>query len=272
MRRISVVINTRNEENNISYCLESVAWCDEIIVVDMESEDSTVAIARRYTDKIFTHEKVLAFDIARKFAVDQATGEWILLVDADELVPKTLAKRLREIAVNDEADAVQIPFKNYLLGRWNRYTGWWPDYHCRFFKRSVMDFSEHVHAYQHLNDSARKLYCPAEERYAIHHFAYTDVRQFIEKLNRYTTIEAHHLRDEKRPFRYAKVFSAGLGEFYNRYFRCRGYKDGARGLFVSLMMGMYRMISYVKLWELYENEVEAVSDTYVRLKKELLTD
>jgi glycosyltransferase involved in cell wall biosynthesis len=272
MPRISAVINTRNEENNIGYCLESVKWCDEIVVVDMESEDRTIEIVREYTDKVYSHEKVLAFDVARKFAAERASGDWILLVDADELVPKALARRLREVADKDEADAVQIPFKNILLGRWNRFTGWWPDYHCRFFKSTVMDFSEHVHAYQHLRDSARTLYCPAEERYAIHHFAYTDVRQFIDKLNRYTTIEAHHLYDEKRPFRYVKVFTAGLGEFYNRYISCRGYKDGARGLFVSLMMGMYRMISYVKLWELYENETEPVIDKYARMKKELLAD
>lgn len=270
MPRISAVINTRNEVQNIRYCLESVMWCDEIIVVDMESEDRTVEIVQEYTDKVFSHKKVLAFDIARKFAVDQASGDWILLIDADELLPKTLSARLRVIADNDEADAVLIPFKNYLLGEWNKYTGWWPDHHCRFFKKTVMEFSEHVHAYQHLKDSAKKLSLPAKEEYAINHFAYRDIQQFIEKLNRYTTIEACHLFSVKKTFSYRKFFTVGLGEFYSRYFRLKGYKDGPHGLFVSVMMGMYRMITYIKLWELYAYDNESVADMYVKLKSDLI--
>lgn len=271
MPLISAVINTRNEEQNLRYCLESVRWCDEIIVVDMESNDRTVEIAGEFTDKIYSHKKILAFDAARKFAVERATGEWILLIDADELVPKTLAARLREIAENNQADAVLVPFKNYLLGEWNKYTGWWPDFHCRFFKKQFMEFSEHVHAYQHLNESANALTLPAREEYAINHFAYRDVQQFFEKTNRYTSIEATNLFNKKIPFKYRKVLTAGLGEFYSRYFRLKGYKDGPHGLFISILMGMYRMISYIKLWELYAHQRESVDDKYARLKTDLIT-
>lgn len=269
MTKISAVINTRNEEQNLRYCLESVRWCDEIVVVDMESDDRTVEIAREFTDKIYTHKKVLAFDVARKFAVEQATGEWVLLIDADELVPKTLSARLRDVVDNNEADAVLMPFKNYLLGEWNKFTGWWPDYHCRFFKKSAMEFSEHIHAYQHLKDSAKKISLPAQEEFAINHFAYRDIQQFIEKLNRYTTIEASHFYADKKPFRYFKLFTAGFGGFFTRYVRLQGYKDGTRGLFVCIMMAMYQMVAYMKLWELYAQEQEQVVDKYSRLKADL---
>jgi (heptosyl)LPS beta-1,4-glucosyltransferase len=272
MPKISAVINTRNEEQNIRFCLESLKWCDEIIVVDMESDDKTVGIAREYTDKIYNHEKVLAFDIARKFAAEQATGEWILLIDADELAPKQLADKLKTIADTNEGDAVFIPFKNYLLGEWNKYTGWWPNRHCRFFKKDMMAFSERIHAYQTLKESAREIYLPAKEEYAIHHFAYKDSAQFLEKLNRYTTIEAAHLYAENSGFSYFKLFKNGLKEFFDRYIRARGYKDGPRGLFVSLMMSMYRVMSYIKLWELYENKQENVSEKYIRLKNEILKE
>lgn len=272
MPTISAVINTRNEERNIAYCLETLRWCDEIIVVDMESEDKTVDIARQYTDKIYSHKKVLAFDIARKFAVEKAVGDWVLLVDADELVPRPLAERLMAISSADEADAVYMPFKNYLLGEWNRFTGWWPNHHCRYFKKSVMAFSERVHAYQALSDSARRIDLPALEEYAIHHFAYRDSTQFIDKLNRYTSIEASHLYDDRRAFSYFQLFKNGAKEFFDRYIRAKGYKDGPRGLFVSLMMSMYRIMIYVKLWELYEYKEENVSDKYDRLKKQLIQE
>jgi glycosyltransferase involved in cell wall biosynthesis len=272
MPKISAVINTRNEERNIRYCLEALKWCDEIIVVDMESEDRTVEIVREYTDKIYNHEKVLAFDIAREFAVEQAGGEWILLIDADELVPKTLSVRLRGIAVNDEADAVQIPFKNYLLGEWNRHTGWWPDFHCRFFKKSMMTFSEQIHGYQHLDESAKILYLPPQEEFAVNHFAYRDVQQLLEKLNRYTTIEASQLYDQKKAFKLTKLFTSFFGEIFSRYIKAKGYKDGMPGLLISILMGVYRMVTYMKQWEFYENSNESVEYKYNRLKQDLIKD
>ena len=94
MAKISAVINTLNEESNIAFCLETLKWCDEIIVVDMQSEDRTVEIAANFTDKIYNFERVGYVEPARKFAVEQATGDWILLIDADELVPKQLADKL----------------------------------------------------------------------------------------------------------------------------------------------------------------------------------
>jgi glycosyltransferase involved in cell wall biosynthesis len=270
MQKISAVINTRNEEQNIRFCLEALKWCDEIIVVDMESEDKTVEIVREYTDKIFNHEKVLAFDIARKFAVEQASCEWILLIDADELMPESLSNKLIEISKTDETDAVFMPFKNYLLGEWNKYTGWWPDYHCRFFKKTMMEFSKDIHGYQHLNTDAKTLYLPIDEKYAIHHFAYRDTEQFIEKLNRYTSIEAVKYYEDNIHFKSYKMFTSSINEFYCRYVKMKGYKDGPRGLFVSILMGIYRMVSYFKLWELYENNNQTVLEKYNKIKREMI--
>lgn len=272
MAKISAVINTLNEESNIAFCLETLKWCDEIIVVDMQSEDRTVEIAANFTDKIYNFERVGYVEPARKFAVEQATGDWILLIDADELVPKQLADKLKAISDHDEADAVLMPFKNYLLGEWNKHTGWWPNHHCRYFKKSVMDFSERIHSYQTLSPIVRQIKLPSEPGYAINHFAYKDVVQFLEKLNRYTTIEAAHLYDDKVKFSYFKLLKDGLKEFVDRFIRFRGYKDGTRGLFVSLMMTMYRLVSYMKLWEQYESEREKVSERYDRLKIEIIKD
>jgi glycosyltransferase involved in cell wall biosynthesis len=270
MSTISAVINTRNEETNIRYCLESVKWCDEIIVVDMESEDRTVAIAREYTDKIYSHPKVLAFDIARRFAVEKASCDWILLIDADELVPKELSIELRNISRKDDTDAVMTPYKNFLLGAWNKYTGWWPDYHCRFFRKEMMNFSEQIHNFLHLDKSARKAFLPAEEQYAIHHFAYRDAFQFIDKMNRYTTIEAAQLQQKNNKFSNIKMIAAASCTFVRRYIFMKGYKDGPRGLFVSIMLAMYRMLTFIKLWEAQEYSPAGIHAQYIEMKKELV--
>ncbi|PYU89881.1 MAG: glycosyltransferase family 2 protein, partial [Acidobacteria bacterium] len=113
--RISVVVNTLNEEKNLPYALRSVrSWVDEIVVVDMHSQDRTVEIAREYGAKVYSHEPMGFVEPARAFAVAQAGGDWILILDADEVVPLLLSRRLREIARRDEADVVTLPRLNYL--------------------------------------------------------------------------------------------------------------------------------------------------------------
>jgi glycosyltransferase involved in cell wall biosynthesis len=271
MPKISAVINTRNEELNIKFCLESLKWCDEIIVVDMESDDYTVAIAREYTKKIFTHEKVLDFDIARVFAVAQATGDWVLLIDADELVTHSLAKRLISIAQENVADIVSIPFKTYMLGAWITHTGWWPEYHSRFFRRGSLKFTGDVHAFISELPGAKKLQLPALEENAIIHFAYHDCEHFVTKLNRYTTIEAMQMHAAGRQFSVFRMIVAGLRGFQVRYITNKGFMDGYRGFFLSLMMGFYRTLTYMKLWENFEFQNNPVSKTYQDLKEDIIS-
>ena len=272
MARISAVINARNEEGNIRYCLESVKWCDEIVVVDMESEDKTATIARQYTDKVFAHERVLAFDAARKFAVAQATGDWILLVDADEMVPRPLSEKLREIAGGNDADVVYVAFKTYIMGEWIKHAGWWPQYHPRFFRRGCVEFVETIHAFMQVNPSAREIHLPAEEGVSIEHFNYVDCAHFVKKLNHYTTIEAEHLHEQGGSFSAYRMFVESGKEFISRYFIAKGYKDGHRGLFLSMMMAFYRSLSYMKLWENRQNRDTSLETKYTDLKKGILKE
>jgi len=269
MIKISAVILARNEELNIRHCLEGLKWCDEIVVVDMESNDNTVAIAGEFTDKIYSHELIIAFDIAKKYAIEKANNEWVLLIDADEMVPADLAAELRHIAENDEIDAVYLAFKNMILGEWNQAKAWWPNYHCRFFRKQLMIITERIHAYMTIADSARTLYLPADEKYAIHHFAYRDTEQFIHKLNRYTTIEAKHLFDDGKKFTFYLLLKSTIKEFIDRYIRLRGYSDGIIGLFVSILMVIYRAVACIKLWEMSNYKVNN-ADKYNRLKEDII--
>jgi len=269
---ISAVINTRNEENNIRYCLETLKWCDEIIVVDMESEDRTVEIAREYTDKIYKHKKVLAFDIARKFAVEKATGDWILLVDADEMVPKPLALTLMEIAAKNEVDIVEISYRHYIMGEWVKHSGWGYTPHPRFFKRGKVLFSETVHNYMKKDDNAFVYRLQPSGLNCIIHFNYIDSTHFINKLNKYTSIEAYHLYNQKNTFSYYGLLKSAIREFYSRFVRFKGYKDGVRGFSLCLMMAFYRALTLIKLWELIEFQDEPVTLKYEKRKLELLRE
>ena len=139
---ISVVINTLNEERNLPYVLRSVrSWVDEIIVVDMHSEDRTVEIAREYKARVILFERMSCCEPARGFAVAQATGDWVLILDADEMVPKPLSQKLMHIASEDTADVVSIPWLNHLLGGTIGHMGWGPhqDRHPRFFKKHMIE-------------------------------------------------------------------------------------------------------------------------------------
>jgi glycosyltransferase involved in cell wall biosynthesis len=236
----------------------------------MQSEDTTISIAREYTEKIFTVEKLGYVEPARKFAVEQASGDWVLLIDADEMVAKPLSEKLLRIAANDLADVVSIPFKTYIMGDWIRHSGWWPEYHPRFFKRGMITFNEQIHSICDVDCSARKLFLPATEQDAIVHFCYTDSEHFVAKLNRYTSIEAENMLQGGKNFSIFRMFVAGLRGFQVRYLNQSGYRDGYRGLFLGIMMGFYRMLTYIKLWELHENKGSSVTQKYREQKKDIL--
>jgi glycosyltransferase involved in cell wall biosynthesis len=269
MPTISAVINTLNEESNIAHCLESLKWCDEIIVVDMYSDDKTAEIALKYTDKIFMHERVIAFDIAREFAVGKASGDWILLIDADELVPFELKEELLQIVNMDSDDVVFIPRKNYIMGEWVKHTGFWPDYQPKFFRNGAVLFSEHVHDFMHLTENARKKYLETTPDKSVEHFAYLNSEHFVSKLNRYTTIEAKHMADQGKRFSLFRMLVAGFRGFQVRFINQKGYKDRHRGFFLSVMMGFYRALVYIKLWEFSRDNI-APGAYYAKRKAEII--
>lgn len=267
---ISAVVVARNEENNIAGCLETLLWCDEIVFVDMESEDRTVEIARKFTNRIYSHPIVPAFDIAKKYAVEQAAGDWILLIDADEMVTPSLAEALRFRSLDEGVDIVKIPFRHYIMGSCAEFTGWGFTPLPRLFRRDSVAFTGVVHDYMYIVESARVVHLDCRQENCIEHFAYRDSSHFVEKLNRYTTIEAKHLYDGKSPFSSSKMLVAMLREFVRRFFLGKGYKEGERGLALSIMMAFYRALTFIKLWENYEYANVAQGKIYEAMRKDIL--
>lgn len=223
-----------------------------MLVVDMSSDDGTVDIARDLGARVLNHERIGFVEPARAFSCAQARGEWILILDADELVPAPLARELRRIAREDLADAVRIPRLNYILGGPLLHSGWNPDRdrHLRFFKQGHVELSPRIHVGPRIRAGARQLDLPEGPDMALVHFNYTDTAQFLEKLNTYTSVEAQQAQQSgERPSIRLTLWRASR-DFAARYLWHGGWRDGWRGLHLCLLMMAYAVARSAKLHEL----------------------
>ena len=249
---ISVVVNTRNEEARLPYALRSVhGLADEIVVVDMESADATAAVAARLGARVVSHPPTGFVEPARAFACAQAAGDWLLVLDADEVVPPALARRLSQVAASGEADAVRVGRVNWILGEPLLHAGWNPERerHLRFFRRDAVTLPTAIHGAIRSRPEARVLDLPPDAGLALAHFNYVDSAEFLERLNRYTDIEATQALargEEAGPFR---ILAAAAREVAVRLVWHRGWRDGWRGVYLSLLMGVYRLVAGAKALE-----------------------
>ncbi|MBI4058844.1 glycosyltransferase family 2 protein [Candidatus Microgenomates bacterium] len=254
MSNISVVINTWNEEKNLPRAIASIKnLASEIIVVDMESNDDTKEIAKKLGAKVFNHKYIGYVEPARNFALSKATGDWILILDADEEIPDRLAKKLQSISQDSEADFYRLPRKNIIFGQWIRHARWWPDYNIRFFKKDQVLWSELIHSVPETHGIGQDL--PDEEPLAIVHHNYQSISQYLARLDRYTTVQAKLKIEDGYKFNWRDLIAKPSGEFVSRFLAGEGYKDGVHGLAVCLLQSFSELVLYLKIWELAKFEV-----------------
>jgi glycosyltransferase involved in cell wall biosynthesis len=243
---VSVVINTLNEERNIRACLETVTWADEIIIVDMHSDDDTFAIAREFTDQVFLHERVGYVEPARNFAIKQATQDWILVLDADERVTPELHMEIRELANRTvEESAFAIWIQEYQFGKFLNHTSFRLQKNIRLLRHSRCTWLPVVHSRPIVDGTIGEL------ESSIKHYSHLTVENYLSKLNRYTELEANErfAQGIRRPL--WKAFYRGLGKFIKELIYYQGWKDGGHGWLSSALYGIYYFISEIKLWELW---------------------
>lgn len=248
MEKISVVVNTLNEEENLPRALSSLkGLADEIVIVDMKSTDATLDIAQKAGAKVYEHERVGYVEPARNFAISKATNGWILILDADEEIPESLAEKLKEIAAKPKADYFRLPRKNINFGRWIRNSRWWPDYNIRFFRKGTVTWNEVIHSVPMTTGQGADI--PAEEKYAIIHHNYSSIGKYIERMNRYTDIQARMLSQSGYKFIWKDLIRKPVSEFLSRYFAGEGYKDGLHGFTLACLQGISEYILYLKVWQ-----------------------
>lgn len=247
MVKISAVINTRNEAKFLEECLKSLAFVDEIVVVDMESDDESRDIAYKFTPNVYTHKPMDWVEPARNFALKKAAGDWILLLDPDETVPKTLAAKLVEIADKGEVDFVRIPRKNIIFGDWVKHSRWWPDHNIRFFKKGAVEWQDAIHSIPVTYGTG--LTIDPDEEFSIHHNHYSSIEQYLKRALRYSDVQAKELLSEGYKFSYYDALSKPFAEFLSRFFAGEGYRDGFHGLMLSLLQAFSVLLVYIKVWQ-----------------------
>jgi glycosyltransferase involved in cell wall biosynthesis len=243
--RLSVTIIARNEAADIADALRSVVWADEIIVVDAESTDGTVPIARQFTDRVIVRPWPGYID-QKNYAASVATHDWILSLDADERVTPALADEIRQVLSRaPEHGGYRIPRVTWHLGRWVRSTDWYPDFQLRLYDRRVAEWTgRYVHESVTVNGPIGEL------AHELLHFAYGGVSDHLETIDRYTTFASRQMYEEGRRAGPLQLALYPPLAFLRNYLVRGGMRDGVPGFIISSMNAYYVFLKFAKLWEL----------------------
>jgi len=239
MKGITALVLTLNEEDNITECLKTLAWADKVLVLDSGSTDRTVEIAQSLGAEVFFHPFKNYAD-QRNYALSLVQTEWVLFVDADERVPPELAAEVREAAEEEGFSGWWIPRKNYICGRWIRHGGWYPDYQLRLLRpdRARYDPAWEVHEIVVIEGETGHL------RNHLIHYNYRTWGEFIARQKAYLPLEVRTLRRRGMRAKVWSPLSMPVREFWRRYIRLEGYKDGLYGLILASILAFYTMLAY----------------------------
>ncbi|MFZ5644981.1 MAG: glycosyltransferase family 2 protein [Bacillota bacterium] len=247
---LSVIVITHNEEKNIRDCLESVKWAGEIVVVDAYSTDKTVKICKKYTDRIFLN-RWPGYSKQRTFALEKASRNWILALDADERVSPELAEGIKKIVSGQAvANSYYLPLKNYFLGKWLEHCGAYPSFKLKLFRKGYAKVSERevqeefypLHSQPHILDCG-----------SIQHYSYASLEQYIDKFNRHTTLNALEMKKNNLQFSSRDIIKLPVDTFLDMYIQKEGFMDGLHGLIFCVLSSMYVFVSHAKLWSMESN-------------------
>ncbi len=257
MPKLSVTVITRNEAADIGDALASASWADELIVVDSTSTDDTAAIARRYTDRVVVRDWP-GYPAQKNYAASLASHDWILSLYADERVTPALAAEIQRTLRQDPHDkAFHIPRVTRHLGRWIRTTDWYPDPQLRLYdRRSARWTGRYVHESLSVDEGR-----VGRLRGELQHFAYRDIADHMETIDRYTTYAARQMHEDGRRAGWLQVAGHPPLAFLRNYLLKGGIGDGVPGLVISAMNAYYVFLKFAKLWELRTVETLHHEDT-----------
>ncbi len=243
---VSAIVITKNEADSIADALKSVSWCDEIIVVDAESTDDTVAIARQFTDRVYVRPWNGYVD-QKNHAASLAAHDWIFSLDADERVTDDLRDEIRALVRSEPTmRGYRMPRVSFYLGRWMRTTDMYPDYQLRLYDRRRARW-DGVHVHESVKVETDVVgYLKSE----LQHYPYKDLSEHLIRMDRYTTLAARQMFEKgKRATRLELLFHPPVA-FARNYILKGGFRDGKAGLIISLVNSYYVMLKFAKLWEL----------------------
>lgn len=243
MEKLSALVLTKNEEENIEACLNSINWIEEIVVVDSLSEDNTKEICLDFENVIFYEREFDDFASQRNYGLEKISNPWVFVIDADERCTPELREEIEQELENPKVEGFEIPRKNYFLGKWIKYCGWYPDYTLRLFK-NVYRYKGLVHEDPQVKGQINKL-----ENDLIH-YTYKDLKSYVDKMNQYTSLDAEKKYKIGKDRDIIYIIFRPFFEFVKKYFFQKGLLLGSQGLILSILSAYYQFLKNIKLWEL----------------------
>jgi len=247
MPTLSAILITKNESLNLEDCLASLqGLADEIVIVDSNSQDNTLEIAKHYGAIISQPADWPGFGPQKNRALALATKEWVLSIDADERLTTALIEEIKTRLANPgSTTCFSIPRSSFYCGRFMKHSGWYPDYVDRLFKRGTAEFSDHlVHERLIPHGPIEKLKQP------LIHYSYRNFEQVLKKVNSYSSAGAQQAFKAGKTASLSSALGHGFWAFFRTYVLKRGFLDGAHGLALALSNGQTSYYKYLKLWHL----------------------
>ncbi len=246
---ISAVVLAKNEENNIVDCLENLSWCDEILVIDDNSTDKTLELAKKHKAKVIKHSLNKDFSQQRNYALKVATGDWIFFVDADERVSPVLRDEIiQTIKNNPREDSFYIKRDDVLWGRLLKYGETGNTYIIRLVKKESGVWAGKVHEVWVGKSKAGEL------TNVLLHFPHVTISEFLKDINFYSTIRANELFGQGKKTNWFFIVAYPKAKFIQNYFLRLGFLDGTQGLLLALFMSLHSFLVRGKLWLLWQKK------------------
>ena len=260
---LTVIVITKNEQDKLGACLESVKWADEILILDNGSIDQTLDIAKKYTSQIFKFEN-LDFASLRNKAIEKASGEWILYIDADERVLENLRREIEAVINFTDNSAFAISRRNIVFGTELNYGPFWPDWVIRLFKKS--DFENWVGK---IHEQPKFKGSLGYMENSFLHLTHRSLEQIVLKSLEWSKIEAQLRLDINHPkmsgLRFLRIF---ISEIFNQGIKRRGFFNGTIGVMDSLLQAFSMFMTYIRLWQL--QQTKPLEKTYAEIDEELI--
>lgn len=260
---VSAIVLTFNEQKKIARCLESLAWADEILVVDGQSTDQTRSICeepgRSWSGKVRVLQRAwTGFKDQRNYSLEQARYDWVLVVDADEICTPELAARVQEMlgrTGGPEKRAYKVHRQEFFFGKRIFYGMWSPCYQDRFFDRRGVQYVNEVHEYPVFAEP------PGRIEEALLHLADITIERYFDKLNRYTSLEAQDRYHQGQRTTLFKLVGAFPAHFYKSLIYYKAYRDGMHGVVISLLEGVSRLARQLKIWQAMQLETRSATQS-----------
>lgn len=244
--KVSATIIVRNEEANIADVCASLSWTDEIVIVDSNSTDRTVEIAKKYTDKIFDRD-FKGYKDKHEFADAHTTGDWIFWIDADERVSDDLKRSIDALRAKPDAelaDGYKIARKTFFMDKWIRHCGWYPDYQMRLYRKSKSHWAG-VAPHETARVSGRVEKLNGE----LMHYTKRDLSEYHRVLETYAALASEQLAADGKRVGAVTILTSPIAAFLRTYFLKQGFRDGIPGLMISMFTAYGVFLRYAKVWE-----------------------